>query len=164
MSSLQELPDGPMSATVELRLDGPMDHLRLAWQAGETLLASVPFEQEAESQRYNILLSVQELLTNILRHGYEGDESQPVEISMMASEDGFVFELRDRGLPFDPLSHEEAPVSGEGSELQIGGYGIVIVKMVMDQLSYRYEGGWNILRAEKSTHAKVALEVLGEQT
>lgn len=152
-----------MTAKVELRLDGPMDHLRLAWQAGETLLANVPFEQEPEALRYNILLSVQELLTNILRHGYEGDESKPVEISMMASEDGFAFELRDQGVPFDPLSHDELPTQAEGSEMQVGGYGIVIVKMVMDQLSYRYEGGWNILRAEKSAHAEVALEALGEQ-
>lgn len=152
-----------MSSKVELRLQGPMDQLRLAWQTGETLLANVPFTEDPDSLRYNILLSVQELLTNVLRHGYSGDESQPVVICMEASEEGFVFELRDQGVPFDPLDHVEVPEECEGGELQIGGYGIVIVKMVMDQLDYRNEDGWNILRAEKSVHSEVALEVSGEQ-
>ena len=152
-----------MTAKVELRLQGPMDHLRLAWQAGEALLAGIPFAENPESVRYNVLLSLQELLTNVLRHGYAGDEEQPVEISMTATEDGFEFELRDQGLPFDPLSHYAAPEESDGLELPIGGYGIVIVKMVMDELSYAYQDGWNVLRASKSVHSGVSLEVLGDQ-
>ena len=147
-----------MTANVELRLHGPMDHLRVAWQAGETLLASVPFADDAESLRYDILLAMQELLTNVLRHGYRGDETKPVEISMQASEDEFAFEIRDQGVPFDPLLHGYLPDQEDSSQLQVGGYGIVIVKMVMEQLSYRYEGGWNILSASKSTRSCVGVE------
>src|SRR5262245_37329417 len=57
-----------MSTRVELRLSGAMDHLRIVWQTGETLLESVPFQDDPDGTRYNVLLAVQEMVTNILRH------------------------------------------------------------------------------------------------
>ncbi len=38
-----------------------------------------------------------------------------------------------------------------------------IVKMVMDQLSYSREDGWNILRAEKFVHSGVAMGAAEDQ-
>ena len=145
-------------AIVDLSLQGPMDHLRLTWQAGETLLSSVPFEEDAESTRYNILLSVQELLTNVLRHAYSGDESKPIHVRMEASPQGFAFELRDQGTRFDPTAHETSlPLQQDpdAEPAENGGYGLVIVKMVMDDLFYRFADGWNIVRATRSIYAQV---------
>ncbi|MCA8958369.1 MAG: ATP-binding protein [Planctomycetes bacterium] len=151
-----------MKARVELKLEGSMDHLRLAWQTGETLLASVPFAEDPDGIRYNVLLSVQELLTNILRHGYSGDDTGPVQIVMEASPDGFSVELRDRGIAFDPLQHVRSDVE-EGVPIEPGGYGLVIVRMVMDELNYRREDGWNVLTLSKSVHAGVAATATGAQ-
>ena len=78
-----------MTGTVDLRLCGSMDHLRILWQVGETLLESVPFEDDPEGTRYNVLLAVQEMLTNILRHAYGNDETKPIEVCMQASTDNF---------------------------------------------------------------------------
>ncbi len=73
-----------MTAKLLLHLCGPMDHLRLTWQAAETLLENVPFAEDPESTRYNILLAIQEMVTNILRHGYQDHQDQPVEIKLEA--------------------------------------------------------------------------------
>ena len=152
------------TAIVDLSLRGPMDYLRLVWQAGETLLSSVPFEDDAESTRYNVLLSIQELLTNVLRHAYSGDDSQPIHVRMEAWPQGFAFELRDRGEKFDPTAHESMlPQDSAAGPSETGGYGIVIVKMVMDDLSYRFADGWNIVRATRSIHAQVPVAMSGNE-
>ena len=151
-------------ATVHLQLDGLMDHLRVAWQTGETLLSSVPFPEDPEGTRYNVLLSIQELLTNVFRHGYAGNQSMPIQIGMEVSSEGFSVEIRDRGVRFDPVAyHSVPPESADGEEVVSGGYGLVIVKMVMDEFDYSYENGWNVVRASKSVHATVAAGAAEEQ-
>ena len=148
-----------MTARVALRLEGPINHLRLVWQAAETLLADVPFEShqeesDAHSARYNVLLALQELVTNILRHGYSGDDgSREVELDLAASDECFEFELRDRAQEFDPTNQEldprrEATPDDEMPATE-GGYGLVIVKVVLDEMSYERRDGWNVVRGVK---------------
>ena len=159
--------DGNMTALVSLRLDGQLDYLRLAWQAGETLLADVPFEQDPKGTRYNILLAMQELLTNVFRHGYQRPAGPPVELRFSVTEQAFEFEIRDQAPEFDPTSRAivaEAKVEAGEDEMpeKEGGYGLVIVKAIMDGLSYRREDGWNVLTATKYVAAHVGAGIEGE--
>jgi serine/threonine-protein kinase RsbW len=139
-----------MFAQASLKLTGPMDHLRLVWQTGETLLDSVVFDEDPEGTRYNILLALQEMATNVLRHGYLLDESKPIEVVFELSDDQLQVELRDQGPSFDPLAYE-GDDSDFGMEMptEAGGYGIRIARMVMDDVQYRREDGWNCLRLTK---------------
>lgn len=147
-----------MTATVDLRLRGSLDHLRLLWQVGETLLESVPFEDDPEGTRYNILLAVQEMVTNILRHAYRNDDSQPIELRMEASTVDFKVHLRDRGNEFNPLSYEPPSTQDVTAPpiTESGGYGIMIVKMVMDHVAYERKDDWNILHMRKDVDLPVA--------
>lgn len=142
-----------MAASVQLRLSGPMDHLTLVWQVGEVLLQSVPFRQEPEGTRYNTLLATQEVLTNVLRHAHCCDDTLPIELEMCADQDGYTVEVRDRGEPFDPLTHVAAGPGEARAPLRPGGLGLLIVRMVMDALEYRRDGDQNVLRMEKRAHA-----------
>jgi len=137
-----------MTAKVDLCLQGAMDHLRIVWQTGQTLLESIPFRDDPETTRYNVLLAVQEMLTNVLRHGYGGDESAPIVIEFEAEERGMSVVIRDQGPEFDPLLVDTIPEEDELPDAE-GGYGILITKMVMDELEYRREGDWNVLRLTK---------------
>ena len=150
-----------MTARVSLHLDGQMDHLRLAWQAGETLLSDVRFEEDPKGTRYNILLAMQELLTNVFRHGYQTPSGQLVEVRFESTEHAFEFEIRDQAPGFDPTSSQKTPDDGKMPE-EGGGYGLVIVKAVMDAFEYRRENGWNITRASKLVGASVAVGAPGE--
>ena len=64
-----------MFAQASIKLIGPVDHLRIVWQTGEALLDSVVFDEDSEGTRYNILLALQEMVTNVLRHGYQLDDA-----------------------------------------------------------------------------------------
>jgi len=144
-----------MFAQASVKLSGPMDHLRLVWQTGETLLDSVVFEEDPEGTRYNVLLAVQEMVTNILRHGYQLDEGQPIEVVFTLNDDALQIELRDQAPAFDPLAHddESGMEFADGMPSEAGGYGIRIARMVMDDVSYRRDGSWNALTLTK--HVRV---------
>ncbi|MEY4829462.1 MAG: hypothetical protein RLZZ562_1258 [Planctomycetota bacterium] len=139
-----------MTAKLLLRMLGPMDQLGLCWQAGESLLASVDFGEDSELQRHHVLLALQEMVTNVLRHAYDGDESQPIEVEFSVCAATFAIELRDRGPEFDPLEHDVAKLLEDASmPTAVGGFGIHIARLVMDQVSHARRNGWNILRMEK---------------
>lgn len=139
-----------MAAQVDLTLNGPMDQLRIVWQTGEALLESVPFADDPEGTRYNVLLAVQEMVTNVLRHAYEMDEDRPLHISFRVDVDRVEVVLRDEGEPFDPTHHDTTGLGQqEGMPEETGGYGIYIAKMVMDEVAYSRSGTWNVLRMSK---------------
>ena len=145
-----------MIAHAQLTLRGSLDHLRITWQTGETLLESVPFDGDPECSRYNTLLAVQEMLTNVLRYGYRGDPSQPVQVGFIVSDERVEITIRDMGPEFNPLEHETADPEGEDGLLVESGYGIHITKMVMDHLHYSREEGCNVIRMTKLVGAEVA--------
>jgi serine/threonine-protein kinase RsbW len=141
-----------MTAIVDLELRGTMDHLRLVWQVGETLLGSVPFQEDPEGTRYNILLALQEMVTNVLRHAYRGDESKPVRLQFVAEPRGIEITLRDQGPPFDPLAAHEPDADAEDLPASPGGFGILIMKAVMESIDYQRDGDWNVLTMMRSVH------------
>ena len=139
-----------MFAQAVIKLTGPMDHLRLVWQTGETLLDSVVFDEDPEGTRYNILLALQEMVTNVLRHGYQLNEQKPIEVIFELTDDQLQVELRDQGPSFDPLAYEmEEPKFELDMPTEVGGYGIRIARMVMDDVQYVRDEGWNCLRLTK---------------
>ena len=56
----------------------------------------------------------------------------------------------DHGTPFDPLKKEDADNSPETLNAREGGLGILMVKKLMDEVSYSYEDGKNILTIHKN--------------
>ncbi|MBL9078559.1 MAG: ATP-binding protein [Planctomycetes bacterium] len=126
-----------------------MDHLRLVWQTGETLLDSVVFDDDPEGTRYNVLVALQEMVTNVLRHAYELDETRPIQVVFELTDDSFQIVVRDQGPAFDPLAYDTTACEDESMPQESGGFGIHIARAVMDQVEYRRENGWNTLRMSK---------------
>ncbi|MCY2957075.1 MAG: ATP-binding protein [Planctomycetota bacterium] len=145
-----------MRSQVVLKLLGPLDQLHLVWQVGETMLASVAFADDPEGTRYHVLLALQEMVTNVLRHAYDQDETRPIELCFETSADDFEVTLRDQGPAFDPLAHDSsAIVSGSQMPKESGGFGIPILRKCMDEVSYERRDGWNQLRMRKHARTPV---------
>lgn len=101
-------------------------------------------------------LCLDEILTNIISYGYDDGPEHAAHLTMTLDDDVVTAEIRDEGRPFNPL--EEAPIPDLEAKLEdrdIGGLGIHFCKELMDSLSYRRDGNWNILTLKKS--AKIAL-------
>jgi anti-sigma regulatory factor (Ser/Thr protein kinase) len=96
----------------------------------------------------DLRLVAEELLTNIARYAFEA-EAGPVEVRLRISGASAALELRDAGRAFDPLAQPapdlEAPLETRGP----GGLGLVLVRALVDEASYRREGRSNVLRIVK---------------
>ena len=58
-------------------------------------------------------------------------------------------EIRDDGIPFDPLAHPEPDTSIPLEEKPIGGLGILMARKSMDDISYERRDSENILTLTK---------------
>ena len=86
---------------------------------------------------YDILLSVTEMATNTIVHGYRG-KSGPLEIEIGRQGDSIVITLRDQAPPFDPTRVPAPDISLPLEERPLGGMGVHLSREFMDHMSYRY--------------------------
>jgi serine/threonine-protein kinase RsbW len=89
-------------------------------------------------------LAVEEIITNIINHGYKNAGGEIVIYCRINGNQTEV-RIRDDAPRFDPLSLPEPELDGTIENRKIGGLGIFLVRQVMDEISYRYENGQNIL-------------------
>lgn len=93
----------------------------------------------------DIQLVLEEVFTNIVFYGRSGAEAT-VEISCSRGSDGlYTVELKDSGVPFNPLALEEPDLGKDFSDREIGGLGIHLVKSLVHAMDYRREGERNAL-------------------
>lgn len=95
-------------------------------------------------------IAVEEIFVNIASYAYvpgEGDAVIRVETEPEAGE--AVLTFIDRGIPYDPVAKPDPDVTLSAEERQVGGLGIFMVKKSMDEMSYAYEDGQNILTLRK---------------
>ena len=112
---------------------------------------SSPDIPDDEMLRFKIRLSVEEAVENVVRYAYEGGIGW-LEIGTRLDQDNLLLtiELRDAGVPFNPLDKPDPDITLSAEERNIGGLGIFLSKKMMDSISYRYENGNNILTMSKS--------------
>jgi len=96
----------------------------------------------------NINIAVEEVFVNIAHYAYSSDDGD-VTISVNASKNNLAIEFRDSGQPYDPLSRDDPDTTLSAEDREIGGLGIFMVKKLMDNVSYRYENGNNVLTISK---------------
>ena len=96
--------------------------------------------------RFKIELSVEEAVDNVVQYAYEGGIGW-LEAGTSLDDKSLVLtiELRDAGVPFNPLEKEDPDITRSAKERPVGGLGIYLCKQMMDSISYRYEDGNNVL-------------------
>ena len=100
--------------------------------------------------RFKIELSVEEAVENVVRYAYEGGIGW-LEAGTSFDNESLVLtiELRDAGVPFNPLEKDDPDITLSANERPVGGLGIYLCKQMMDSISYRYEDGNNVLIMKK---------------
>ena len=95
-------------------------------------------------------VAMDEIFSNIARYAYL-DQNGAAAVRMDFDEKTRLFslEFRDQGISFNPLEQAE-PDTALGVEARgIGGLGIFLVRKTMDEVSYQYTDGSNILCLKK---------------
>lgn len=99
---------------------------------------------------FNLNLALEEALVNVIQYAYPKDGlTHEITLDAECDENMIVFTLRDSGTPFDPTQRGDVDTTLSAQERQIGGLGIFLVKQLMDEVSYEYVDGQNVLVMSK---------------
>jgi serine/threonine-protein kinase RsbW len=112
--------------------------------AAEAFEAFIAGREVPPDVRRHCLLALDELLSNVVRHG--GPEgAAPILVSFAVLAEHLEVEIADASLPFDPLQ-QPAPDRTAGLEARpIGGLGIALVRATMADVRYERRDGRNVV-------------------
>lgn len=95
-------------------------------------------------------LAIEEAVTNVILYAYPNGTHGTVEITATKKDGSLEFIISDSGVPFDPTAAPEPDINASVQERPIGGLGIHLVRTIMDNVSYEYKNGRNILTLTKN--------------
>lgn len=95
-------------------------------------------------------VAIDELFGNIAHYAYN-PETGPTTVRVEVTEApaSVIVTFIDHGIPYDPLKKDDPDLTLSADEREIGGLGIFMVKKTMDEITYEYRDGQNILRIRK---------------
>ncbi|MBQ4506833.1 MAG: SpoIIE family protein phosphatase [Firmicutes bacterium] len=95
-------------------------------------------------------VAIDELFSNIAMYAYD-PETGPATVRVEVEEDpmAVIITFIDHGKPYDPLAAADPDVTLAPEDRPMGGLGVFLVKKTMDDVSYEYVNGQNILRIKK---------------
>jgi serine/threonine-protein kinase RsbW len=83
----------------------------------------------------DLRLAVDEAVTNVLIHGYEG--SGDIELDISADGSDLIVRLRDQAPPFDSTLAKSAESGPPEVKEKPGGFGLFLIERAMDKLIHR---------------------------
>lgn len=120
----------------------------------ETVTAFVNEQLEALAcpmkAQIQIDIAIYELFSNIAHYAYTPDVgSATVRVEVTQEPLAVIITFIDGGVPYDPLTAADPDITLSAQERQVGGLGIYMVKKSMDEITYEYKDGKNILSIKK---------------
>ncbi len=132
----------------ELTLDAVTDNITKVTEFVDEQLEELGCPMKAQMQ---IDIAIDELFSNIAHYAYN-PEVGPATVRVEVAEDpmAVVVTFVDHGVQYDPLAKEDPDTTLSAEERSIGGLGIYMVKKSMDDITYEYKDGQNILKIKKN--------------
>lgn len=132
----------------ELIVDASLENVEKVTAFVDEQMEALNCSVKAQMQ---IDIAIDEIFSNIAHYAYEsGVGSATVRVEVLEDPMAVVITFIDRGIPYDPLKKEDPDVTLSAEDREIGGLGIYMVKKSMDDISYEYKDGQNILRIKKN--------------
>jgi len=85
----------------------------------------------------DLVLAVDELATNVIRHGYRGEPGD-IGIEMQCQAEAIVIRLRDHAPPFDPTRQPNTDVTAPLERRPVGGLGIFLARQRVDTMTHQW--------------------------
>jgi anti-sigma regulatory factor (Ser/Thr protein kinase) len=138
-------PDDSMSETISITNENR--------QIASAILQMEKFRERCgidENTFAGLDLAVDELLTNLVSYAFRDGACHRIDIDLDFSGKRLCIDIRDDGVPFNPLDIPPPNLDGELGEREVGGLGMHFVRNIADEITYRREANWNILRLTKN--------------
>ena len=131
----------------ELELEAVDENLAQVQTFVDERLEAADCPPKAQMQ---IGVAVEEIFVNIAHYAYAPDKGRAA-VRVEVSDDPVTVSITfiDQGMPYDPLARADPDVSLPVSERDVGGLGVFLTKQLMDDVTYSYRDGRNILTLKK---------------
>ena len=131
----------------ELMLDATVENIMFVTEFVDEQLEQYGCSVKAQMQ---INIAIDELFGNIAHYAYQ-PEIGPVTVRVEVTKEplAVIITFIDKGVPYDPLQPAAPNIALSAEEREFGGLGIYMVKKSMDEISYEYREGKNILKIKK---------------
>lgn len=94
----------------------------------------------------HIELALEEALVNVCRYAYQPGQGD-IEVRCQILDDRrYLIEIVDSGVPFDACMLPTPELKACIAERKVGGLGVHLIRKMADEMTYRREGDYNILR------------------
>ena len=132
----------------ELEIEAVKENLEEVQTFVEEHLAAANCPMKARMQ---IDVAVEEIFVNIASYAYT-PEIGKATVRVEVSEDPVAVTITfvDHGIPYDPVAKRDPDVNLPAEQREIGGLGIFMTKQMMDDVTYTYQNGHNILTLKKN--------------
>jgi serine/threonine-protein kinase RsbW len=105
--------------------------------------------------QFGIELCLEEVVSNVIRHGYAGAEDRSVAVSFATPRDSyFEFVVEDEAPPFNPLEAPDLKAINPEDDTRIGGQGIRLLREFANTVEYEPTPDGNRLRISFSSAGK----------
>ena len=130
-----------------LRLPGDISQVRAACEFVVEAARDIGLGDDGVFQ---CQLSVEEIFTNIVEHGYNyNGEDKSIEIICEVYDNSLLISIIDEAPPFNPLELGSPDRDTSLWDRDTGGWGVYFVQQYMDDVRYRFENHRNRLILEK---------------
>lgn len=107
-------------------------------------------ERCSDEDMYAIQLAIEELFVNLVNYAYNPEVGKAwITCDYNNQQQELMLQIKDEGVPFNPLTVEEPDVESDIFSREIGALGIFLVKKCMDSIDYAYRGACNIVTLRK---------------
>ena len=125
--------------TIRLELTSSTKCLPVVRGAVERMAALEGFDG---NDTHELTLAIDEALANVIKHGYENRDDQPIELTLATvrssrGSPGLSIVVRDYGRQVDPSTIQGRDLN----EVRPGGLGVHIIQTVMDEVEYSCPSG-----------------------
>ena len=132
-----------MDAALDLTIRNDLEQVSYVAERLAPLLESW---KVAPRTAYRTQLVIEEVLSNVVRHGYPDGGQHEISVSVSRRDEGIEIRVRDDGVEFDPSAAAPVDLDQPLGERRVGGLGIHLVRQFVDSLEYRRADGCNDLR------------------
>ena len=94
-------------------------------------------------------VAMEEMVTNVIFYAYPKGTTADITLTAETENGVLTFVLSDTGKAFDPTAKEDADIISNPMDREQGGMGILIVKNIMNEVSYQRLGDTNKLTMKK---------------
>ena len=122
------------------------NHLSDITRALDLLTKYLADQQFTKPSIQKLLIAADEALSNIIQYNTTRQGAIHISLSLISNDDGSVqLKFSDNGSKFNPINHPKPIINSNIQTKEPGGLGIFLMTEFMDECSYEYKDGLNIL-------------------